>query len=143
MHPTHPQQAPALITVRHKPSNSVLFIVFGSVLLALSLALLFADRFSVWIAIGPLFIVAGILSRSAPFMTFDIAQGNLYMHNLFGGRVRKWGAIKSERIVFDGANLVRLRADGTQKKVRTSAGRPEDVQYLQQTVWSLQQRPPA
>lgn len=143
MHPTHPQQAPAVITVRHKPSLSVVFIVLGAVLLALGLLVLLADVFSMWIVIGPLFIVMGILFRSNPFMTFEVAQGNLYAHNAFGGRVRKWGAIKGERIVFDGANLMRLRADGTQKKVRTFSGHPEDVQYLQQTVWSLQQRPPA
>lgn len=141
--PPHPH-APARVDVRYKPSLSVMYLVAGSLFLVLAvLMFVTAERVSFWIVLGPLFIVVGVLSRTNHFLRFDIGQGTLYMYGPLGNRVRTYGAPKGERIVFDGANVMRLRADGTQKKVRTaSTAHPEDLQRLQQTLWSLQQQPP-
>ncbi|HEU5128187.1 MAG TPA: hypothetical protein VFU12_09375 [Glycomyces sp.] len=137
-------QAPLRVDVRYKPSLSVMLIVAGSLFVLLATLLLaLEERGSSWIVLGPIFIVMGVLSRSNHFLRFDIGQGTLYMYGPLGNRVRTYGAPKGERIVFDGANVMRLRADGTQKKVRTaSTAHPEDLQRLQQTLWSLQQQPP-
>lgn len=141
MHPTHPHQPPTtgVIEVRHKASVSVMFIVSGSILLGLGVLTLFLEMFSLWVVLGPLFLVTGIVSRSKPFLSFDLGQGSMHVYGPLGNRVRTYGTPKGERIVFDGANVVRLRADGGRKKIRTSSGEPADVQRLQQTLWSLQQ----
>ncbi len=141
MHPAHSHQPPTsgLIEVRHKASVSVMFIVSGSILLGLGLLSLFFELFSLWVILGPLFLVTGIVSRSKPYLRFDLGQGAMHMYGPLGNRVRTYGAPKGERIAFDGANVVRLRADGGRKKIRTSSGEPADVQRLQQALWSLQQ----
>jgi hypothetical protein len=143
-YPPQPPQPPATVDIRYKPFISVMYIVGGSLFLLLSvLSLLLQERVSFWLVLGPLFIVAGIVSRTKHFLRFDIAQGALYMYGPFGNRVRTYGAPKGERIVFDGTDIMRLRADGKQKKVRTAqTALPEDLQRLQHTLWSLQQQPP-
>ncbi|HLU28911.1 MAG TPA: hypothetical protein VKZ65_10770 [Glycomyces sp.] len=142
MYPAQPH--PAAIDVRYKPSLSVVYIVGGSLFLLLSvLSILLQEPISVWLVLGPVFIVVGVLMRSKRFLRFEPAQGALYMYGPLGNRVRTYGAPKGERIVFDGANIMRLRADGKQKKVRTaSTAHPEDLQRLQHALWSLQQQPP-
>ena len=139
MYPT--QTPPAVIEIRHKSSTSILFIVAGSILLAIGLTALLLDALSYWLLLGPLFIAGGIVSRSKPFMVYDIGQGALFVYGPLGNKVRTFGAPKGERIVFDGTQVMRLRADGSQKRVRTGSGNPEDVQRLHQTLWSLQQPP--
>lgn len=140
MYPQQPQPGPAEIKIRYKKSVSVMYIVFGSLLLAIALVALLNDMLSFWIILGPLLLAAGIVSLSAPFIRFEPTTATLTMHGPFGNKVRTYGAPKGERISFDGTTITRQTADGKTKKIRTGSGEPEEVQRLQQTLWSMQQQ---
>lgn len=131
---------PGPVKVRYKNSASVLYIVAGSVLIACGLLILLLDALSFWLILGPLLLAAGIVMRSMPFMTFEPAQGALYLHGPFGNRVRTFGAPKGQRLYFDGTALMRVGADGNPKKIRTGSANPTDLQHLHQAVWAGQQQ---
>ncbi|WP_026929597.1 hypothetical protein [Glycomyces tenuis] len=154
MNPTYPYphqppapQPPAEVRVRHKPYLSIMMLIAGALGLVAGALSLTADTPSVsiiWIVVGPLFLANGIMSFTKPVATYDMRQWNLYLYNPLGIRIRTYGAAKGERIVFDGTNIMRLCADGSQKRVNLSlSAHREDLQRLQQTLWSLQQQPPA
>lgn len=139
----HQAPAPAMVEVRHKPYMSVLFLIAGSIGLVLGPLSLFTGRslYGVWLLIGPVFLAMGVMTRIKPFVAYDVGRANLYLYSPLGYRVRTFGAARGERIVFDGANVLRLAADGSTKRVNVSSGRPEDLGRLCQTLWALQQGP--
>ncbi|GAB3223653.1 hypothetical protein GCM10027447_11590 [Glycomyces halotolerans] len=141
MNPARPSQPAGIIKVRYKPYVGVLYIAAAALMTGSGLLALVQNTFSpVWLIVGPFLLVAGILSLFNPFLTFDVTQGNLYMHGPLGNKVRTYGAAKGERLYFDGGEVMRVRQDGSQKRIGTGSGRAEEVQHLKQTLWSLQNR---
>lgn len=140
MYPQQPQPGPTEIRVRYKKSVSILYIVLGSLLLAIALWALLNSMLSYWIILGPLLLAAGIVSLSVPIIRFEPTTATMTMHGPFGNKVRTFGAPKGERISFDGTTITRQTSNGKTKKIRTGSGEPEDVQRLHQTLWAMQQQ---
>ncbi|WP_460499130.1 hypothetical protein [Glycomyces tarimensis] len=130
-----------MIDIRFKTYLSVLYIVAGSLMTASGLIVLLRGGLPIWIIIGPLILATGITALAKPFMTYDIGQASLYVRGPFGNTVRTFGAVKGERIVLNGKDIVRLLPDGRQKKLSVISANLDDVGRLMRYLPSPQQPP--
>lgn len=115
------QPNPYLLTARLGTAQRVLFIVVGSVLFVIALLVLLAGGFSIWLILGPLFLIMGILSSTNPYLRYDTATGELGLYSPLGFKSRTYGAPKGERIYFQTATgkVMRALPNGSQRKVST------------------------
>ncbi|GAA1672815.1 hypothetical protein GCM10009830_18780 [Glycomyces endophyticus] len=137
-YPPAPQH---IVKVKYKTWAPILFTVAGALWLVVALMNVLVGTFSIGIITGPLFVLIGILTFSQPLASYELATGALHMHSPLGFKTATYGAPKGERLWFDGTNLMRVMADGRQKKVNLKAGRPEDVAQVVQAVAGAQQQP--
>jgi hypothetical protein len=125
------QQNPYLVSVRLSTGFAILEIVLGAVLGLVGLLVILAGGFSVWIVLGPLFLIMGILSLSKPYCTYDTATGALYLHSPLGIKYT-YGAPKGERVYFDRATskVMRARQNGAPRKVSMFSVNREELARL-------------
>jgi hypothetical protein len=136
-YPPAPQH---VLKLRYKTWYPVLFTVLGSVWLVANLLSLMAGTFGIGIVTGPLFLLIGILTFVNPYYSYEYATGGLSIHSPLGFRAGTYGPPKGERLWYDGVNLVRIKADGKQKRVNLKLVRPEDAAQLVQAVAAAQQQ---
>ena len=115
------QQNPQLLTARIGTVQRVLFIVLGGLLFALGLLALLAGGISIYLILGPLFLLMGILSTTNPYLRFDTATGELGLYSPLGFKSRTYGAPKGESIYFQAATgkIMRALPNGSHRKVST------------------------
>ncbi|RRS01598.1 hypothetical protein [Glycomyces terrestris] len=135
-YPPAPQH---VLKVRYKTWYPVLCTVVGALWAVVGLLNALAGAFAIGIVTGPLFLLIGILTFTNPYLSYEPATGALHMHSPLGFRAATYGPAKGERLWFDGTNLLRIKADGGQKRVNVKIGRPEDVGQVLQAVAAAQQ----
>jgi hypothetical protein len=115
------QQSPYLLTARLSTVQRVLMIVLGSLLTVLALFALVMGGISLYLILGPLFLLMGILSTTNPYLRFDTATGELGLYSPLGFKSRTYGAPKGESIYFQAATgkIMRALPNGTHRKVGT------------------------
>ncbi|HEY1094713.1 MAG TPA: hypothetical protein VGE61_08420 [Glycomyces sp.] len=115
------QQNPYLLTARLSTVQRVLFIVLGSLLFVIALIALLLGGVSIYLILGPLFLIMGILSTTNPYLRYDTANGAMYLYSPLGFKSRTYGSPKGERIYFQAATgkIMRALPNGSQRKVST------------------------
>ncbi|WP_205323927.1 hypothetical protein [Glycomyces sp. YM15] len=115
------QQNPYLLTARIGTVQRVLFIVLGSLLFVLGLLALLAGGISIYLILGPLFLIMGILSTTNPYLRFDTASGELGLYSPLGFKSRTYGTPKGESIYYQAATgkIMRALPNGNHRKVST------------------------
>ncbi|SDK55980.1 hypothetical protein SAMN05216298_0544 [Glycomyces sambucus] len=136
----YPPAPPQILKVRYKLWFPVLCTVVGGVLALVGLLNLMVGNFTVGIVTGPVLLLVGVPSFVNPYLSYEPATGGLYMHSPLGYRAATYGAPKGERLWFDGTNLLRIKADGTQKRVNVKLSRPEEIAPVLQAVTAAQQQ---
>jgi hypothetical protein len=124
--------SPTLVTVKASRGFATALVVLGVIFLAGGLALAFFGSPSFLLAVGPLFLLAGILSLVMPYYRYDRERGVLHVYSTLGYRMRSFGADESEQVCFDPAasKVVRVRPDGKQHKVSMFGVRRNDLARL-------------
>ncbi|MFG3340134.1 hypothetical protein [Glycomyces sp. NPDC048151] len=115
------QQNPYLLTARLSTVQRVLFIVLGSLLFVIALLVLVAGGVSVYLVLGPLFLLMGILSSTNPYLRFDTSNGAMYLYSPLGFKSHTYGAPKGENIYYQAATgkIMRALPNGAHRKVST------------------------
>ncbi|GAA2132438.1 hypothetical protein [Glycomyces algeriensis] len=115
------QPNPYLLTVRLGTAQRVLLIVLGGLLTLLAVFALTLGGFSIYLILGPLFLLMGILSTTNPYLRFDTATGELGLYSPLGFKSRTYGAPKGESIYYQAATgkIMRALPNGTHRKVST------------------------
>jgi hypothetical protein len=98
--------------VRYSPVVGVVFVVLGAVCTFLGLWLLALGEFSPAVFVGLFPLLIGILYLVRPY--FLVEAGQVTVPAVIGPVRRRF---PYERLEFDGAKVVAVRADGTRKKV--------------------------